>query len=232
MSSTISLNNLTNGLFWSQYTNISDKNLTFLKEHAMIIETDLTNYWNQAYNASQLCQYFIPEHWQSYYNNQVNPFVLFTLPEAETRTVAKNNVDAITILKIFLINDDGTKPMTNDYLKQIYKNKKEGLPLYILFHNEYYIVNYNESAPEGNKYTMTTLDSSLSNLLFNIYPSAEIAKIDYYNTAEGDNFIPETNPSETQYFQQNGQGYEPIIVDAEANTVSYQVTTHLKLNSQ
>lgn len=232
LSSTISLNNLTNGLFWSQYTNISDKNLTFLKEHAMIIETDLTNYWNQAYNASQLCQYFIPEHWQSYYNNQVNPFVLFTLPEAETRTVAKNNVDAITILKIFLINDDGTKPMTNDYLKQIYKNKKEGLPLYILFHNEYYIVNYNESAPEGNKYIMTTLDSSLSNLLFNIYPSAEIAKIDYYNTAEGDNFIPETNPSETQYFQQNGRGYEPIIVDAEANTVSYQVTTHLKLNSQ
>lgn len=232
LSSTISLNNLTNGLFWSQYTNISDKNLTFLKEHAMIIETDLTNYWNQAYNASQLCQYFIPEHWQSYYNNQVNPFVLFTLPEAETRTVAKDNVDAITILKIFLTNDDGTKPMTNDYLKQIYKNKKEGSPLYILFHNEYYIVNYNESAPEGNKYTMTTLDSSLSNLLFNTYPSAEIAKIDYYNTTEGDNFIPETNPSETQYFQQNGQGYEPIIVDAEASTISYQITTHLKLNSQ
>lgn len=235
LSSTISLNNLTNGLFWSQYTNISDKNLTFLKEHAMIIETDLTNYWNQAYNASQLCQYFIPEHWQSYYNNQVNPFVLFTLPEAETRTVAKDNVDAITILKIFLTNDDGTKPMTNDYLKQIYKNKKEGSPLYILFHNEYYIVNYNESAPEGNKYTMTTLDSNLSNLLFNTYPSAEIAKIDYYNTAEGDEnygFIPEKNPSETQYFQQNGQGYEPIVVDAEASTVSYQVTTHLKLNSQ
>lgn len=232
LSSTISLNNLTNGLFWSQYTNISDKNLTFLKEHAMIIETDLTNYWNQAYNASQLCQYFIPEHWQSYYNNQVNPFVLFTLPEAETRTVAKDNVDAITILKIFLTNDDGTKPMTNDYLKQIYKNKKEGSPLYILFHNEYYIVNYNESVPEGNKYTMTTLDSSLSNLLFNTYPSAEIAKIDYYNTAEGDNFIPEKNPSETQYFQQNGQGYEPIVVDAEASTVSYQITTHLKLNSQ
>ena len=104
-----------------------------------------------------------------------------------------------------------------------------------MFHNEYYIVNYNESAPEGNKYTMTTLDSSLSNLLFNTYPSAEIAKIDYYNTAEGDEnygFIPEKNPSETQYFQQNGQGYEPIIVDAEASTVSYQVTTHLKLNSQ
>ena len=233
LSSTISLNNLTNGLFWSQYTNISDKNLTFLKEHAMIIETDLTNYWNQAYNASQLCQYFIPEHWQSYYDNQVNPFVLFTLPEAEIRTVAKDDVDAITILKIFLTNDyDEQKPMTDDYLKQIYKNKKEGLPLYILFHGYYYIVNYNESAPEGSKYTMTTLDSNLSNLLFNTYPNAEIAKIDYYNTAEGDSFIPQENPSETQYFQQNGQGYEPIIVDAEASIVSYQVTTHLKLNSQ
>ena len=233
LSSTISLNNLTNGLFWSQYTNISDKNLTFLKEHAMIIETDLTNYWNQAYNASQLCQYFIPEHWQSYYNNQVNPFVLFTAAESETRTIAKDSVDAISILKIFLTNDDGNKPMEQSYLEAIYKNKKEGLPLYILFHEKHWIVDYNENAAEGtNKYIMTELSSNLSNLLFTAYPGAEIAKINYYNTAEGDNFIPEINPSETTYFQQNDQGYEPIVVDTTASTISYRVNTRLKLNSQ
>lgn len=233
LSSTISLNNLTNGLFWSRYTNISDKNLTFLKEHAMIIETDLTNYWNQAYNASQLCQYFIPEHWQSYYDNQINPFVLFTAAESETRTIAKDDVDAISILKIFLTNDDGNKPMEQSYLEAIYKNKKEGLPLYILFHEKHWIVDYNENAAEEtNKYIMTELSSNLSNLLFTAYPDAEIAKINYYNTAEGDNFIPETNPSETTYFQQNDQGYEPIVVDTTASTISYRVNTRLKLNSQ
>ena len=73
----IDLQQLTNGLFWNQYNNNSNKTLNFLKEHAMIIETDLTNYWNQAYNASQLCQYFIPEHWQSYYDNQENVFKLY-----------------------------------------------------------------------------------------------------------------------------------------------------------
>ena len=44
--------------------------------------------------------------------------------------------------------------------------------------------------------------------------------------------MPGEIPNETQYFQQNDQGYEPIVVDAEASTVSYQISTHLKLNSQ
>lgn len=233
LSSTINLKNLTNSSFWNQYTNISNKNLTFLKEHAMIIETDLTNYWNQAYNASQLCQYFIPEHWQSYYDNQANPFVLFTLAEAEIKTIAKKDIDAINILKIFLEDDDGTKPMTQDYLASIYKNKKEGLPLYILFHGDYLIVNYNKDAPEGtNKYITTTLDSNLSNLLSATYPNAEIAKIDYYNTSEASNFMPEQYPGQTQYFQQRGQGYEMIVVNETMDTVSYQVSTPLKLNTQ
>ena len=78
----------------------------------MIIETDLTNYWNQAYNASQLCQYFIPEHWQSYYDNQVNPFVLFTLTEPETKTVAKADVKALDFLDIILENDAEDKPVS------------------------------------------------------------------------------------------------------------------------
>ena len=60
--STIDLTDINNGTFWKRYYNNSDQRLSFLREHTMLIETDLTNYWNQAYNASQLCQYFLPEH--------------------------------------------------------------------------------------------------------------------------------------------------------------------------
>ena len=60
--STIDLTDINNGTFWKRYYNNSDKSLSFLREHTMLVETDLTNYWNQAYNASKLCQYFLPEH--------------------------------------------------------------------------------------------------------------------------------------------------------------------------
>lgn len=231
LSSTIYLNSLTNGWFWSQYTNISDKNLTFLKEHAMIIETDLTNYWNQAYNASQLCQYFIPEHWQSYYDNQVNPFVLFTLTEPETKTVAKADVKAIDFLNIILEDDAEDKPVSQPQWEIIYQqNKKEGRPLYVCRYGHHMILSYDETALEGSKYKTRSLNQDIAHLLFETYPNQEIAKINYYNTIERNEFIPEESPSKSTYYQQ--QGFKLLDVQDEVETVSYQISTHLKLNSQ
>lgn len=231
LSSMINLGDLTNGLFWNQYTNISDKNLAFLKEHAMIIETDLTNYWNQAYNASQLCQYFLPEHWQSYYDNQTNPFVLFTQGEPEIKIVAKADIKALNFLEIVLEDDDGTKPITQEYLTKIYQNnKKEGLPLYIYFHKEYFVLIYDEMDVEGQKYKTRSLNQNIAHFLFEIYPKQEIAKIDYYLAAEAMNFIPGNNPSNSQYYQQ--QGFKLLDVQQDIETISYQVFTHLKLNYQ
>lgn len=66
------LNNCTNGWFWYQYKNKLDS--TILMEKAMLIETNLTEYWTNAYYASKNCKYFLPEYWQPTVNQKTNYF--------------------------------------------------------------------------------------------------------------------------------------------------------------
>ena len=68
----INLGNMTNGLFWATYRNNIDQ--TVLMQKAMLIETNLTEYWTNAYNASRNCRFFIPQHWQPVINSQINYF--------------------------------------------------------------------------------------------------------------------------------------------------------------
>ena len=68
---------LTNGEFWTLYSNSetalnSTKKLLF--EHAAFIETELTNYWTLAYNASKMCEFFLPESWQPNIEENTNFF--------------------------------------------------------------------------------------------------------------------------------------------------------------
>ena len=122
--STIDLTDINNGTFWKRYYNNSDKSLNFLREHTMLIETDLTNYWNQAYNASQLCQYFLPKHWQPVQNNQNNPFQIFKFAESKNYFQVKMD-DNKTLkqieCKVFSTIDDILLPVEEYYEAAIQK---------------------------------------------------------------------------------------------------------------
>lgn len=67
----INLTDKTNAFVWSQY---HDKTDSPLFEDAARIETQLEEYWLQAYNASKYCEYFLPEHWQPSVSGKTNHF--------------------------------------------------------------------------------------------------------------------------------------------------------------
>lgn len=50
-----------------------NSNLSLLQEKAFQIETQLTEYWTQAFVASKNCEYFLPEFWQQS-GSHVNKF--------------------------------------------------------------------------------------------------------------------------------------------------------------
>lgn len=55
------LNGLTNGEFWVQYHTKIDNPI--LIQYCSIVETNLTEYWQQAYAASKYCKFYLPESW-------------------------------------------------------------------------------------------------------------------------------------------------------------------------
>lgn len=65
----IVLDNLSNAEFWYTYRNDSSD---ILKEKAMLIETNLMEYWTNAYYASKNCKYFLPEFWQTTVDQTIN----------------------------------------------------------------------------------------------------------------------------------------------------------------
>ena len=220
----IDLQPLTNGLFWNQYNNNSNKTLNFLKEHAMIIETDLTNYWNQAYSASQLCQYFIPEHWQSYYNNQENVFKLYG--EVAQDKIIWKTLEEDAMIEIIYPNieiDD-----FNDWRK-IYENNEKG---------KGYVYIYTPRAQRYAKLTMGDIFpnfdyyETLSDLLTSIYTSREIVKVDFYETSSP-NFNTKTL-TKTEYYQKYGTNYNQITIqtdDNHPNQIGYAIASRLTLNT-
>lgn len=63
---------LNNGEFWYSF---HDKlNNPILFEMAAAIETQLTQYWSVAYNASHYCEYFLPESWKPSIDGKTNYF--------------------------------------------------------------------------------------------------------------------------------------------------------------
>ncbi len=220
----INLQQLTNGFFWNQYNNNSNKILNFLREHAMIIETDLTNYWNQAYNASQLCQYFLPEHWQSYYDSQENIFKLYG--ESAQDEIIWEELENDATIEIIYPNieiDD-----FNDWSK-IYANHEKG---------KGYVYIYTPRAQRYAKLTMGDIFpnfdyDTLSDLLISIYASKKIIKINFYETISP-NFNEEI-PTKTKYYQKYDTNYIQITVQIDKenhpNQVSYAHVSRLTLNT-
>ena len=65
------MSEMTYGDFWYTYRNNSS---TCLMEKAMLIETNLTEYWTNAYYASKNCKFFLPEYWQPTVDQKKNYF--------------------------------------------------------------------------------------------------------------------------------------------------------------
>lgn len=87
-------NDCTNGWFW--YKNRNATASPILMEKAMLIETNLTEYWTNAYYASKNCRFFIPEHWQPTVNQKTNYFssnILLTTKKKNIITQKYEDVD-------------------------------------------------------------------------------------------------------------------------------------------
>lgn len=63
---------LSNGEFWYENYNKFDDHILF--QEAAVIESQLTEYWNVAYNASLNCEFLIPQNWQPTVNGSINHF--------------------------------------------------------------------------------------------------------------------------------------------------------------
>ena len=85
----IKLDNLTHGQFWATYR---DSNESALLQEAMVIETNLTEYWTNAYYASKNCRYFLPQFWQPVVSGQINRFSGNIVQQLDENTIILSNV--------------------------------------------------------------------------------------------------------------------------------------------
>lgn len=91
----INYNNCTNGWFW--YQNRNSTNSQILMEKAMLIETNLTEYWTNAYYASKNCKFFIPEYWQPTVNQKTNYFSNSILLITKEENTTNNKYEDVNI---------------------------------------------------------------------------------------------------------------------------------------
>lgn len=96
-SQVASIKDMTNGEFW--YTYHSRMEVPTLYQRAILIASDLTMYWDQAYSASKYCEYFLPETWQLNQNGKTNFFInnIFTI-------IPEENKEDLVVYKLKLLN--------------------------------------------------------------------------------------------------------------------------------
>lgn len=101
---TYNIGDMTNGEFWYYFHNRLD--FPTILESAIIIETQLTTEWMQAYTASNYCEWFIPEYWQQEaesYNNAWSSAIW--LINKETGKVTLSN-ELIPDVEIYSYQDE------------------------------------------------------------------------------------------------------------------------------
>lgn len=137
---TTSVSNLTNGDFWYKYHNKIDNPV--LSNHAALIETQLTEYWQQAYSASKSCEFFLPEYWQPQANGSNNYF------SAEIISLVEDKLQ-----------------LSNKYVPivSIYKNKTIALPAYNL---EYKTSNFVVDQTQDGQ-IINAKNQTLASIVFN-----------------------------------------------------------------
>jgi len=97
ITKTIAIGNYSNGEYWYLYNNSSD---SYLQEQAILIESNLESYWQQALTASKYCKYFIPDNWQKTVNGNLNYFA-----DSIINIVIKLDAENNRTAKPILLND-------------------------------------------------------------------------------------------------------------------------------
>lgn len=212
----IDLTQITNGSFWYHYNNLNDSQLKMLQEHAVIIETDLSNYWNQAYAASQLCQYFLPEHWQPIVNNKENPFYssLFSYRE-NAKPVAWYSMTGADYSTLFISYPqfDLNNPPSG-YNKENW---------YICINNEFF-----HYLTDG---TVVKYDS-LEDLLNKVRNTKIVAVYKMKHLSNEGEVV--SGDISVQYYQLNTATYQPVLVIEDRVNQKIGITTdlnHIEINS-
>lgn len=83
------LSGLTNGEFWTHYHTHTDTNL--LIQYCSIIETNLTEYWTNAYAASKYAHFFLPESWLPRTDSGENIFYQGIVDDSEFKISGTND---------------------------------------------------------------------------------------------------------------------------------------------
>ena len=104
------IGNMTNGEFWYRFHNRLD--LPRIAEKSMMIETQLTTEWEQAYTASHYCQWFIPQYWQEDANSTKNFWQakIWLVDNKNRVTLSNELIPEVEIYK------DGIKTRLDGYL--------------------------------------------------------------------------------------------------------------------
>lgn len=98
------LSGITKGEFWLNH----HKNTMFptIQQEAKVIETQLTDYWYNAYLNSKFCEYFLPESWKTEINSSPNCFCgsIINTYKKEAEGVIKDETIYAHLLNIYIPN--------------------------------------------------------------------------------------------------------------------------------
>lgn len=178
------IGNISNGHFWYLYHSAINQPLLF--ETAAAIETELTQYWEQAHSASLYCEYFLPSSWQPQSDGDANYF--------------SNNI----ITTVLDGNQSVTPILSNKYIPEvsIFNNGHTSrIPSYQLKYrpdydssyssdSDYQFINENHNTPAKDilsdhfafKDAFKELDESMDNYVINNYNTDlnNLVKTTYY----------------------------------------------------
>ena len=147
---------LSNGTFWALYH--SNINLPILFSVAATIEAQLTEYWNQAYYASKMCEYFLPESWTPTSNQLTNNFstAIWTLIDTDGVVEAKLFDNFLPHVQIF----------KNNYGESLLKKYKLSYIVQDIEHQTAEVPNQNYVWENQNKDSISPTAILMNNLAY------------------------------------------------------------------
>ena len=111
------ISGISNGTFWYLYHTSLD--LPVLFSTAAAIEAELTGYWNEAYNASKFCEYFLPESWTPTSNQHDNMFspAIFAIKEEEDSDITTYTAELLNsfLPEVNLVRGDSGSTILKRY---------------------------------------------------------------------------------------------------------------------
>ena len=111
------ISGISNGTFWYLYHTSLD--LPILFSTAAAIEAELTGYWNEAYNASKFCEYFLPESWTPTSNQHDNMFspAIFAIKEEEDNDITTYTAELLNsfLPEVNLVRGDSGSTILKRY---------------------------------------------------------------------------------------------------------------------